>query len=158
MADMKCFRWRGPGMLTIGRKDGLKCIPPYTPGEVERACLVKDPVSLEALGAARIQSLIDAGQAEAVAWSDNIMSFLKPDDPNSLVLADVQAAEVELGKTYAFDSAVAEQTAKLAESMSPAEKEAASYELRKMGLGATAKIATLGPDRPALTPAGPDKA
>ncbi len=158
MADVKSFRFLGPGTLHISRPDGLRVIPPYIPGEIERACIVSDPVNLESLGQPRIASLFAEGRAEPVKMTQEIMAFLKADDPNSLTLADARASEAELQSTYTFDSAVQKQTEELAKNMSPAEKEAAAFELRKMGMGATAKIATLGPDRPAFTPAGPDKA
>lgn len=164
MAEIKAFRFLGPGVLHIKRTDGrLAVIPPYEPGITEQKCIVKDPVNIESLGQPRIASLIAAGQAEQITWSDQLASFLHPDakgfnpetgEGNPYVF-DIEASEAHLQETHVFESAVQAQTAELAKNMSPAEKEAAAMELRKIGLGGT--VATRGTDQPAFTPAGPDR-
>jgi len=144
MAEVKAFRWKGPGVLHIkGRPDGkLIVVPPYEPGVIEHGCIVKDPVNIAALGQDRIASLIAAGQAEIVTWTDQIKGFVREDAKleESMTLSDVKASEGELQKTVDFEKHVEETTAEIAKTMSPTEKANAEHELKKMGMAATAPV------------------
>lgn len=99
----KAYRWRGGllgkdstgnpvfgGVLHIRIPDGgdgtfptgrVVVIPRYSPGECERACIIRDPVNLAALGEARIADLVKVGSLEPVKWSDDLLSWLHADSP-----------------------------------------------------------------------------
>ena len=155
--EIKAFRWKGPGVLHISRPDGkLKVIPPYTPGEIEHGCLVKDPVNVDALGQARIAALVAEGKAEVITWADNIAGFIRPDAKaaESTTLADAQASEVQLQEVHSMDVHAEKQMAKAAEKLSDSEKEKAAHDLRKMG--PAGPVVTRGGDAPSFTPPSPD--
>jgi hypothetical protein len=154
MAEVKAFRWKGPGVLHIKRPDGkLEVVPPYSPGEIEKGCNVRNPMNIEALGQERIASLIAAGQAEPIKWTDDIAAFLKNDPPpldpetgvGSLAVSDVVSSEAELQKTHTFETFVQKANDEKAKEMSPTEKAQAEHELRKVGMSGQAKIAQPGP-------------
>jgi hypothetical protein len=147
MAEVKAFRWRGPGVLHIkGRPDGkLVVVPPYEPGEIEHACIVKDPVNIAALGQERVVSLIKAGSAEPITWVDGIKGFVREDAKESLTLQDVQASEEQLQPTAEFEASVQKENLEKAATMTPADRAAAEHELRRLGeIAATAQVATSG--------------
>ena len=154
MAEVKAFRWKGPGVLHIKRPDGkLEVVPPYSPGEIEKGCNVRDPVNIEALGQARIAALIAAGQAEPIKWTDDIAAFIKNDPPpfdpktneGSVALSDAMSSEAALQESHKFGTFAAAAIAEHAKEMSPTEKAKAEHELRKMGGMEGARIAPTGP-------------
>jgi hypothetical protein len=160
MAEVKSFRWKGPGVLHLKRLDGsLAVIPPYEPGIIEHGCIV-NVAKYKDLDQDRIASLITAGAAEAVRWIEEAVGMLRPDakPEESLTLGDAQRSEAEFARTglVAFENNVTEMTAKLGEQMSPTEREKAAHELRKMG--PQGPIVNLGGDKPAFAKAGPDLA
>lgn len=57
-------------------------VPPYEPGVCERACVIRDPVNLAALGDFRIAALVKEGSLEPVKWSEDILSWLHADSPD----------------------------------------------------------------------------
>lgn len=148
MADVKAFRWKGPGVLHItGRPDKkLVVVPPYEPGQIEHGCIVKDPVNIEALGQARIASLIAAGSAELVTWTDSLKGFVREDakPQESLTLMDAKTSEEALQPTVEFEKFVGDTIADAAAKLSPTEKAAADHELKKMGAAATSQVAAGG--------------
>jgi hypothetical protein len=165
MAEVKAFRWKGPGVLHItGRPDKkLVVVPPYEPGVIEHGCIVKDPVNIAALGQERIASLIKDGQAETVNWTEQVLGFVRPDAPafdaaenpdGSLAIADAQASRDHLQATMELEDHISEQLRVTAATLSEREKEAANAALRKIGIPNTP--ATRGGDAPAFAPAGPD--
>ncbi len=147
MAEVKAFRWKGPGDLHLkALVDGhLVVIPPYIAGEIEKGCIV-NVEKYRDLDQARIQSFFKEGQAEPVRWTDDVMNFIRPDATasESMTLDDAKKSEDHLQPTVQFEQFVADQTAEIAKKMSPTEKATAEHELRKMGAAATAKVAQGG--------------
>ena len=100
---LQAFRWKGPGVLHIQRAAGeRRVVPAYEPGQIEKACIVKDPENLAALGAARITEFIASKQAEPVNWVEGLAGMLKEDSPEALV--DAKQAD-EIAQKAAKDSA-----------------------------------------------------
>ena len=154
MAEVKAFRWKGPGVLHIKRPDGkLEVVPPYSPGEIEKGCNVRDPVNIESLGQARIAALIASGHAEPIKWTDEIAAFLKNDPPpldpetgqGSLAVSDAKSSEAALQETHKFETFVQKANDEKAKEMSPTERAAAEHDLRKVGMSGQVKIAQPGP-------------
>jgi hypothetical protein len=159
MAEIKAFRWLGPGRLDIAKGKGGKyvIIPPYVPGICERKCNVKDPENIAALGQARIAQLIKDGMAEPINWSDAVSAYLRSDakpqnietGEGSPELPDVETIAERAQEISNLHDFVQEESAKLA---TDATNREASAALHKMGHTSVTPVSS-GP----LVGAGPLK-
>jgi len=105
----RAYRWLGPGVYHLKTPDlKVRVVPPHTPGEIEHACIIRDPKEIAVMGEKLIADFIRDGRLQEINWTEEFAGIFHPDasPENSLVVRDVLEAQ-PIAQTALDDSEAA---------------------------------------------------